>query len=113
GSNGSIQEHDRQANAEIKITEQQILQQYANQGKVGSSYFEHEFLRRNEQWSKQSEQWLQVLNDTTKNEAAIDEALAAIQQLEGIQSRITSLEEELNKDFRNVIVTKVDNEKWK
>lgn len=112
-SDGLLADQLQNNGKQTAMTDDQILDKMLQQSRSSSTFFEREQMRRNEELSREFTQLGMIASDSKQSNEAVAQALAGIQQMENMQAKISNLEDELNKDFPNVIVMKDGEDKWK
>jgi stage III sporulation protein AH len=69
-------------------------------------------MQRNDNIAKQTTNLLTIITDSKQNSEALNKAYADLDVIQTRTAKINSIEDELTKDFHNVIVTEAAN-KWK
>ncbi|WP_281886661.1 SpoIIIAH-like family protein [Paenibacillus sp. YYML68] len=90
----------------------QLLQKMQATATAGTDYFINLQLKRNEEWSAQVEKLLTVITDSKQTTDASVKAQQEYDKLIEMETKITSFEESLQKDFAYAVVTQTGS-KWK
>lgn len=72
---------------------------------MGQDYFTAMQMEKLDELSKETEKWMQVINDANSTDEEVANAYEKISRIEEKQSKITRLEEELMKDYENAVVS--------
>ncbi|MGF9712019.1 SpoIIIAH-like family protein [Paenibacillus naphthalenovorans] len=89
-----------------------VLEQIQAQATSGSDYFVNMQMKRDEALSKQVESLMTILADTKQTQEAAAKAQTELQKLQDIETKITSLEENLMKEYPQAVITQ-EGERWK
>jgi stage III sporulation protein AH len=95
-----------------KITDEAVLEKVAQQGKSNEDYIMAQQMQRNDNLAKQMDTLMTIINDSKQNTEAVGKAYDDLQTIQTQTAKINDIEEQLGKDFPNVIVTEAAN-KWK
>jgi stage III sporulation protein AH len=86
--------------------------QASAQATSGSDFFTSMQMKRAEEISKQVEKWMAISLDSKKSSAEVEAALAEINNIQDMDAKVTSVEETLQKNYKNAIVLN-EGGKWK
>ncbi|UUZ79562.1 SpoIIIAH-like family protein [Paenibacillus sp. P26] len=89
-----------------------VLEKMQSKATSGTDYFVGLQMKRNEDMSKQVEQYITILADTTQTKEAAAKAEADMRKLQDLETKMTNLEETLMKDYHQAVVTQ-DSGKYK
>lgn len=100
-------------NADIAqpLSEEQILKKVESQATSGQDNFLSLQMKRDEDMRRQSDQLMSIIGDTTKSTDTVSKAYDDMQQLEEKQVKISSIEQELLRDYADVFISESDS-KW-
>ncbi|GAA3405465.1 SpoIIIAH-like family protein [Paenibacillus hodogayensis] len=93
-------------------TDEEVLKQVTAKATSGSDYFAAAFIKRNEELAKQTEKLISVQLDAKKSSEEVTQAMNELQKLQDQDEKVTSLEDQLAKDFHNAIVLQ-ESGRWK
>lgn len=95
-------------------TDEEVLKQVTASAKAtsGNDYFMSLHSKRNEDFSKEIEKWLQISVDTKKSNEEVEKALAEVQKLQDMDEKVMNVEDLLGKSYKNSIVLQ-EGGKWK
>ena len=94
------------------LTDDEVLRVMETQAASGSGYFTTLRMQRQEEFSKEMERLLGIVNDTEKNAEAANAALEQYAMLDDLHQKIDYIEAELSRDYQNVFVEE-DGNQWK
>jgi stage III sporulation protein AH len=95
-----------------QLTDAQVLDKIAQQGKSNEDYFIAQQLERNDNFAKQTHNLMTIITDSKQNTEALTKAYNDLDLIQKRQVKLSNIEDELLKDYPNVIVTE-DANKWK
>jgi stage III sporulation protein AH len=95
-----------------QLTDAQVLEKVAQQGKSNSDYIIAQQLQRNDNFAKQTHSLMTIITDSKQNTEALTKAYNDLDLIQKRQAKLNSIEEQLMKDYPNVIVMEEAN-KWK
>jgi stage III sporulation protein AH len=95
-----------------QITDEAVLEKIAQQGKSSEDYFMAQQMQRNDILAKQTKNLMTIITDSKQNTEAVSKAYDDLQVIQTRTAKLNDIEEQLMKDFPNVIVTEAAN-KWK
>jgi stage III sporulation protein AH len=95
-----------------QLTDAQVLEKVAQQGMTNDDYFIAEQLQRNDNFAKQTNNLLAIITDSKQNTEALTKAYNDLDLIQKRQAKLNSIEEQLQREYPNVIVTE-DANKWK
>lgn len=101
----AVQTEDAAGAAEQAKSDEQILEELEAQATMGQDYFTAMQMEKLDELSKETEKWMQVINDANSTDEEVANAYEKISRIEEKQSKITRLEEELMKDYENAVVS--------
>jgi stage III sporulation protein AH len=90
--------------AQGKTTDSQVLEKVQTTAKSGADYFVELAYKRNQDFKKQLEQFLNIMSDTKKSADEITKATDEYEKLQTMQAKVENLEEMLAKNYKNAIV---------
>lgn len=93
-------------------SDEDVLKEAAVRATSGSGYFASLTMKRNEEFAKQMEQWLQISVDDKKTSDEVEKALAELHKLQDQDEKVTSIEDSLAATYRNAVVLQ-ESGKWK
>lgn len=93
-------------------TDEEILQEYEAQETSAFDYFTSMHLQRMEHFAELIESQMEVINDASSTDSAIQMALEEYSRLEDMQSRLIDVEEQLMQEFENVYLSE-ESGAWK
>jgi stage III sporulation protein AH len=88
-----------------QLTDAEILQKITQQGQTSDDYIISQQLQRNENLAKQTDNLLAIITDSKLNTEAVSKAYDDLHVIQTRTEKINWIEEELTKDYPNVIVT--------
>jgi stage III sporulation protein AH len=94
------------------ITDQAVLEKVAQQGKTSADYFIAQQIQRNDNLAKKTQSLQAIINDLKQNPDAVGKAYDDLHIIQTQTAKISDLEDQLMKDYPNVVVTEAAN-KWK
>jgi len=95
-----------------QITDEAVLEKVAQQGKSSDDYFMAQQMQRNDNLAEQTKNLMTIITDSKQNTEAVSKAYDDLAVIQTRTAKISSIEDELMKDYPNVIVTEAAN-KWK
>jgi stage III sporulation protein AH len=95
-----------------QVTDQAVLEKVAQQGKSSGDYFIAQQMQRNDDLAKKTQNLQAIINDTKQNPDAVGKAYDDLQTIQTQTAKISDLEDQLMKDYPNVVITEAGN-KWK
>jgi stage III sporulation protein AH len=95
-----------------QLTDAQVLDKIAQQGKSNEDYFISQQLQRNDNFAKQTHNLMTIITDSKQNTEALTKAYNDLDLIQKRQAKLSNIEDQLLKDYPNVIVTEEAN-KWK
>ncbi|MBU5443029.1 SpoIIIAH-like family protein [Paenibacillus sp. MSJ-34] len=93
-------------------SDQDVLKQMENQGASSKDYITKLQMNRNDENQKKMEELQSIVNDMEKSPADAGKATEEMMKLEEKEQKITSVEETLQKEFGDAVITQ-DNDKYK
>jgi stage III sporulation protein AH len=95
-----------------QLTDAQVLDKVAQQGLSNDDYFIAQQLQRNESFAAKTKNLMTIITDSKQNTEALTKAYNDLDLIQKQQAKLNSIEDQLLKDYPNVIVTE-DANKWK
>jgi stage III sporulation protein AH len=95
-----------------KLTDKAVLEKVAQQGKSSDDYFMAQQMQRNDNLAEQTKTLMTIITDSKQNTEAVSKAYDDLEVIQTRTAKISTIEDELMKDYPNVIVTEAAN-KWK
>ncbi|MEX2462000.1 MAG: SpoIIIAH-like family protein [Paenibacillaceae bacterium] len=95
-----------------QLTDEAVLEKVAQQGKSNDDYFMAQQMQRNDNLAEQMKNLMTIITDSKQNTEAVSKAYSDLEVIQTRTAKINSIENELMKDYPNVIVTEAAN-KWK
>lgn len=93
-------------------SDQDVLKQMENQGSSSKDYITKLQMNRNDETQKKMEELQSIVNDMEKSPEDAGKATEEMMKLEEKEQKITSVEETLQKEFGDAVITQ-DNDKYK
>lgn len=94
------------------MSDEEILRVMEAQTTMGSGYFTSLQMKRQEDFSKEMDRLMSIVNDTEQNAEAINVALEQYTLLEDLHQKLDYIEAELMRDYQQATITE-DGNKWK
>jgi stage III sporulation protein AH len=88
-----------------QLTDAEILAKITQQGQTSEDYIISQQLQRNENLANQTDSLLKIINDSKQNTEAVSKAYDDLHVIQTRTEKINVIEEELTKDYPNVLVT--------
>lgn len=85
------------------LTDEEVLQYLESGYGAGDDYFVYQQMQRDEKFSRELEEWLAGMTEG-KSPDEIARAAEEYERVSTMQAKVEYIEEELGKDFRNVVV---------
>jgi stage III sporulation protein AH len=98
--------------SETAIPDEKVLQKVQAGAQNGQDYLAALEIKRNDELSKEVERLFEITLDTKKSSEEIAKAAEEIRKIEEIQFKVSDLEDQLMRDFENVVITE-EKGKWK
>jgi stage III sporulation protein AH len=95
-----------------QITDEAVLEKVAQQGKSSEDYFMAQQMQRNDNLAEQMQSLMTIITDSKQNSETLGKAYEDLRVIQTRTAKLNDIEEQLMKDFPNVIVTEAAN-KWK
>jgi stage III sporulation protein AH len=95
-----------------QLTDADVLEKVAQQGKSSDDYFMAQQMQRNDNLAKQTQNLMTIITDSKQNTEAVTKAYDDLHVIQTRTEKLNGIEEELMKDYPNVIVTE-DANKYK
>lgn len=95
-----------------KTTDAKVLEKVQASAKSGSDYFASLAYKRNQDFSKKTQSYMDIMADTKKTTEEISKASDEIDRLQTMQAKVESLEDVLGQNYNNAIVLE-ENNKYK
>jgi stage III sporulation protein AH len=111
-ADSSVQKSANDNSSSTQLTDAQVLQKVTQQGKTGEDYFMAQQMQRNDNLAKETQTLMTIITDAKQNTEAVTKAYDDLQKIQTRQAKLSTIEDELAKDYTNVIVTEEAN-KWK
>lgn len=112
GASSGSQPSGQAATATGSKSDEDVLKEAAVKATSGNGYFASLTMKRNEEFAKQMEQWLQISVDDKKTSDEVEKALAELHKLQDQDEKVTSIEDSLAATYRNAVVLQ-ESGKWK
>jgi stage III sporulation protein AH len=93
-------------------TDEEILEEYEAKETSAFDYFTSLHLERMEKFAEQIENQMEIINDASSTDSAIQMALEEYNRLEELQSKLIDVEEQLMSEFENVYISEEEGA-WK
>lgn len=103
---------DKAAADKAASADAQVLNKLQTQGKSGEDFFAAQQLKRDEDLQTQIQKLVDITSDPKKSPDEITKANNTLNELETKKAKVENIEDELGKDFKNVIVQE-ENGKFK
>ncbi len=97
---------------EAAVPDKQILEDIQAGAKNGEDYLSDLLMKRNDALAKEAERLLAITSDPKKSNEEMVKAQDELAGIEDMQYKISDLEDQLMKDFENVVITE-EKGKWK
>ncbi len=94
------------------MSDEEILRTAEAQATMGSGYFLTMQMQRQEDFSREMDRLLSIVNDTEQNAEAASAALEEYTRLEDLHQKLDYIESELMRDFQHVVITP-EGDNWK
>jgi stage III sporulation protein AH len=88
-----------------QLTDAEILAKITQQGQTSDEYIISQQLQRNDNLAKQTDNLLKIINDSKQNTVAVSKAYDDLHVIQTRTEKINGIEEQLTKDYPNVLVT--------
>lgn len=114
GASGVIGDfaHDHGHGAAADHDDEHVLQKVQAGALTGEERMAELDRLRNDMFAKETEKWMNIAMDTRKSNEEIAEAEARLHMLEEQQAIISDLEDQLMREYGNVVITE-ENGKWR